>query len=135
VLAERTALDAARTRRVLLCSGKVYYDLLVGREQRGIDDVAIVRVEELYPFPADQIRQALAPYHAAAEVFWVQEEPWNMGAWSFMALRLPQIIGESRTLRYVGRDEAASPAIGSYKMHQREQSELVDRALRKPHGR
>jgi 2-oxoglutarate dehydrogenase E1 component len=134
VLAETAALDAARTRRVLLCSGKVYYDLLIGREQRNVDDVAIVRVEELYPFPADQIRQALAPYTAATEVFWVQEEPWNMGGWLFMAPRLPQLLGENRTLQYVGREEAASPAVGSYKMHQREQSELVDRALRKPHG-
>ena len=135
VLAETSGLDAERTRRVLLCSGKVYYDLIIGREQRDIDDVAIIRVEQLYPFPADEIRAALAPYTAAAEVFWVQEEPWNMGGWHFMALRLPQVVGESRALRYVGREEAASPAIGSYKMHQREQSELVDRALRKPHGR
>jgi 2-oxoglutarate dehydrogenase E1 component len=135
VLAETSGLDPERTRRVLLCSGKVYYDLIIAREQRDIDDVAIVRVEQLYPFPADEIRRALAPYTAAAEVFWVQEEPWNMGGWHFMALRLPQVVGEGRALRYVGREEAASPAIGSYKMHQREQSELVDRALRKPHGR
>jgi 2-oxoglutarate dehydrogenase E1 component len=135
VLAETAALDPARTRRVLLCSGKVYYDLLIGREQRTLDDIAIVRVEQLYPFPADEIARALAPYGGAGEVYWVQEEPWNMGAWQFMALHLPRVVGEGRTLRYVGRDEAASPAVGSYKMHQREQSELVDRALRKGHGR
>ena len=135
VLAETAALDSARVRRVLLCSGKVYYDLVAARSQRDIDDVAIVRVEQLYPFPAEEIDAALAPFSAAAEVFWVQEEPWNMGAWQFVDLRLPRVLGTGRALRYVGRDEAASPAIGSYKMHQKEQSELVDRALRKPHGR
>jgi 2-oxoglutarate dehydrogenase E1 component len=135
LLAETAALDPGRVRRVLLCSGKVYYDLRAAREQRDVDDVAIVRVEQLYPFPADDIGAALAPYGAAAEVFWVQEEPWNMGAWQFINLRLPQLLGASRTLRYVGRDEAASPAVGSYKMHQSEQADLVDRALRKPHAR
>ncbi len=133
VLADTAALDAARARRVLLCSGKVFYDLAIGREQRDIDDVAIVRVEQLYPFPADEIASALRPYANASEVYWVQEEPWNMGGWHFMALRLPHLLGD-RTLRYIGREEAASPAIGSYKMHQREQTELVDRALKKPHG-
>jgi 2-oxoglutarate dehydrogenase E1 component len=133
VLPETAALDPARVRRVLLCSGKVYYDLLVGRDQRDVDDVAIVRVEQLYPFPAEEIVLAVERWGAATEVFWVQEEPWNMGAWQFMSLRLPRILGE-RTLRYVGRDEAASPAIGSYKMHQTEQAEIVGRALKKPHG-
>ncbi len=129
-----TAIDPARARRVLLCSGKVFYDLLAARQQRDIDDIAILRVEQLYPFPAAEIRAALAPYTAAGEIFWVQEEPWNMGSWQFITARWPQLSGEDRALRYVGRDEAASPAIGSYKIHQREQSEVIDRALRKPHG-
>jgi 2-oxoglutarate dehydrogenase E1 component len=128
------AIDPARARRVLLCSGKVFYDLLAARQQRDIDDVAILRVEQLYPFPGAEIRSALAAYAAAGEIFWVQEEPWNMGAWEFISMRWPQVSGEERALRYVGRDEAASPAIGSYKIHQREQSELIDRALRKAHG-
>jgi len=119
----------------VMCSGKVYYDLIVAREQRDIDDVAIIRVEQLYPFPAEELRSALAAYPQTSELVWVQEEPWNMGAWHFMAMHLPQILGQERTARYVGRDEAASPAIGSYKMHQREQSELIDGALRKSHGR
>ncbi|MFN8643422.1 MAG: 2-oxoglutarate dehydrogenase E1 component [Candidatus Binatia bacterium] len=134
VLPEVEPLDAAAVRRVLLCSGKVYYDLVVGREQRDVDDVAIVRVEQLYPFPADEIAAALAPFAAAGEIFWVQEEPWNMGAWHFVYQRLLPLIGE-RPLRYVGRDEAASPATGSYKIHQAEQADIVDRALRKRHGR
>jgi 2-oxoglutarate dehydrogenase E1 component len=135
VLPETAALDPQRVRRVLLCSGKIYYDLRAGREQRDGDDVAIVRVEQLYPFPAEEIRAALAPFGAAGEVFWVQEEPWNMGAWQFVALRQTHLLSAGQTLRYVGRDEAASPAVGSYKMHQSEQAELVDRALRKPHAR
>jgi 2-oxoglutarate dehydrogenase E1 component len=135
VLDDAAALDRARVRRVLLCSGKVYYDLLNGREQRDIDDVAIVRVEQLYPFPADEIRTTLAAYPTAGEVFWVQEEPWNMGAWQFMAMRLPHVLDPRHVLRYVGRDEAASPATGSYKVHQSEQTELVDRALRRAHAR
>ena len=135
VLPEAAALEPARVRRVLLCSGKVYYDLLGARAQRDIDDVAIARVEQLYPFPSEEIQRAVAPFGGANEVYWVQEEPWNMGAWQFMALRLPRILGE-RTLRYIGRDEAASPAVGSYKMHQSEQNDLVNRALQKSsHGR
>ena len=134
VLPEAAALDPATVRRVILCSGKIYYDLMLAREQREVRDVAVVRVEQLYPFPADGIRAALAPFAAAGEVYWVQEEPWNMGAWHFMLARLPALLGE-RTLRYVGRDEAASPAVGSYKRHQSEQAEIIDRALRKSHAR
>jgi 2-oxoglutarate dehydrogenase E1 component len=135
VLPESAAIDPAAIRRVLLCSGKVYYDLVVAREQRDIHDVAIIRVEQLYPFPGEELRRILETYPADAELYWVQEEPWNMGAWQFVALHFPQALGESRTVRYIGREEAASPAVGSYKVHQREQSELVDRALRRPHGR
>jgi len=134
VLAEHAPLDAAAVRRVLLCSGKIYYDLLTGREQRDMSDVAIVRVEQLYPFPADEIAAALAPFANARQVFWVQEEAWNMGAWHFISQRLLPLVGD-RPLRYIGRDEAASPASGSYKIHQAEQAEIVDRALRKRDGR
>ncbi|MGH7787480.1 MAG: 2-oxoglutarate dehydrogenase E1 component [Candidatus Binatia bacterium] len=134
VLPETTGLDPHDVRRVLLCTGKIYYDLVTAREQREVRDIAIVRVEQLYPFPADELTAALAPYAQAQQVYWVQEEPWNMGAWQFMHLRLPKLLG-GRELRYVGRDEAASPAIGSYKFHQSEQSDIVDRALRKSHAR
>ena len=118
---------------MLLCSGKVYYDLLAARRERDIDDVAIVRVEQLYPFPGEDIRRELERY-PARDVRWVQEESWNMGAWHFIQPRLGPILGE-HSLDYVGRDEAASPATGSYKVHQKEQGELIDRALRKSHGR
>jgi 2-oxoglutarate dehydrogenase E1 component len=118
------------TKRVLLCSGKVYYELVGEREERNRPDVAIVRVEEFYPFPADELRAAIAAAPPNAELCWVQEEPWNMGAWHFLSMRLPSVLGDGRRVRYVGRDEAASPATGSYKEHAREQAEIMDQALK-----
>ncbi|HEX2679201.1 MAG TPA: 2-oxoglutarate dehydrogenase E1 component, partial [Polyangiales bacterium] len=87
-----------KVKRVLLCSGKVYYDLVAGREARKRDDVAIIRVEQLYPLQQTDIEAALAPYDKKCEVVWVQEEPWNMGAWYYIRARLPEMIGDSRKL-------------------------------------
>ncbi len=134
VLPEMAGLEPSAVRRVLLCSGKLYYDLLVAREQRDMTDIAVIRLEQLYPFPAQELRSTLQPYGAAREFYWVQEEPWNMGAWHFLAPRLPGVLGD-RVARYVGRDEAASPATGSYKLHEREQAAVIDRALRIGHDR
>ena len=131
VLAESDVIVPASVRRVLFCSGKVYFDLLAARRERDIDDIAIVRVEQLYPFPEKEVLVALSPYSAAREVLWVQEEPWNMGAWHDMYRRLRRVIGDSRALGYAGRPAAASPAVGSYKVHQAEAAELIDNALRK----
>jgi 2-oxoglutarate dehydrogenase E1 component len=121
--------DRDGVQRLLLCSGKVYYDLTFGRRERSRDDVAIIRVEQLYPFPSAELRGILDQYPANADVWWVQEEPENMGAWSFVAPRLAAVIG-NRPLAYVGRESAASPAVGNYKIHETEQRELVDRALK-----
>jgi 2-oxoglutarate dehydrogenase E1 component len=118
--------DPARVRRVLLCSGKVYYDLLDGRASRGADEVAIVRVEQLYPFRDEVVKRILSRYHQARDVAWVQEESQNMGAWTFMEPRLRAL---GFPAEYVGRDASASPATGSLKVHQREQRELVEAAL------
>ncbi len=134
VLAECDPIAPANVRRVLLCSGKVYYDLLVARRERDIDDIAILRVEQLYPFPEKELGAALGAYVAAREIVWVQEEPWNMGAWHDMYRRLRRIIGDPRALGYAGRPAAASPATGSYKIHQAEAAELIDNALRKAYG-
>ncbi len=131
VLGEIDPIEPAAVRRVLFCSGKVYYDLLAARRERDIGDIAIVRVEQLYPFPEKEIVAALSPYTTAREVFWVQEEPWNMGAWHDMYRRLRRVIGDKRALGYAGRPAAASPAVGSYKLHQAEAAELIDNALRK----
>jgi 2-oxoglutarate dehydrogenase E1 component len=122
------ALDPQRVRRVLLCSGKIYYALLAGRHERNADAVAIVRVEQLYPFPRRELETVLAAYPQAERVCWVQDEPANMGAWRFVEPLLRPLLG-SRTLAYVGREEAASPATGSYKMHQAEEADLVNRAF------
>ena len=122
-------VDAAAVRRVLLCTGKVYYDLLDGREKRGIEDVAIIRFEQLYPFSPKELRRVLGRYPANVDYVWVQEEPWNMGAWYYIRARLPQVASEGFTLRCLSRPESASPATGSKAAHVIEQKELVANAL------
>ncbi|MGY1886837.1 multifunctional oxoglutarate decarboxylase/oxoglutarate dehydrogenase thiamine pyrophosphate-binding subunit/dihydrolipoyllysine-residue succinyltransferase subunit [Blastococcus sp. SYSU DS0753] len=123
------ALDAGAVKRVLLCSGKVAYDLMAQRESDGRADTAIVRVEQLYPLPAEQIRTELERYPNATDVVWVQEEPANMGAWQFMAVNLPEELPEGRKLRRVSRRASASPAVGSAKVHEVEQRKLVAEAF------
>jgi 2-oxoglutarate dehydrogenase E1 component len=125
-------VENAKVRRVVLCSGKVYYDLYAARAERGIRNVALVRVEQLYPFPIRSLTEELTKY-PGAEVIWCQEEPRNMGAWWYVDRRiediLAQIDGKADRPVYVGRDEAASPATGSSKRHAKEQGALVDAAL------
>jgi 2-oxoglutarate decarboxylase len=122
-------LDGGAVKRVLLCSGKVAYDLMAQREADGIADTAVVRVEQLYPLPAEQIRAELGRYPNATDVVWVQEEPANMGAWQFMAVNLPEELPEGRSLRRVSRRASASPAVGSAKVHEVEQRTLVAEAF------
>jgi 2-oxoglutarate dehydrogenase E1 component len=119
-------------RRVVICSGKVYYDLLTERQNRGIDDIAILRLEQPYPFPENTLGRLLAPYRNA-DVVWCQEEPENMGAWNFVDRRIEKVLGrldgKARRPTYAGREAAASPATGSARMHQVEQAALVAAAL------
>jgi 2-oxoglutarate dehydrogenase E1 component len=119
-------------RRVVLCSGKVYYDLLAERRERGINDVAIIRLEQFYPFPVRALKAALESY-VGAELVWCQEEPENMGAWHFLDRPLERVLGLIGNLAkrplYVGRPPAASPATGLAKVHAAEQAALVDQAL------
>ncbi len=123
-------VDAKPVTRVIFCSGKVYYDLLAAREERKAGHVALIRVEQLYPFDAEQARDMLARYSPTAEIVWAQEEPRNMGAWRFMRESFePLLDATGRELRYVGRPESASPATGSGKRHQEEQAALIDDAL------
>ncbi|MEB2285610.1 MAG: 2-oxoglutarate dehydrogenase E1 component [Myxococcales bacterium] len=122
-------IDPEKVTRVILCSGKVYYTLLAGRAEREIDTTAIVRVEQLYPFPHREIAAILAGYPAVRQVFWVQEEPSNMGAWLFVGNQMRSVLPETLTLGYVGRRAAASPATGSYKIHQQEEAALINRAF------
>jgi 2-oxoglutarate dehydrogenase E1 component len=114
-------------RRVVLCTGKMYYDL-TGADVRP-DSVAVVRVEELYPWPHEEVGRALARYPNATEVVWAQEEPKNMGAWTYVAPRLRAVTGNEMAVRYVGRPERASPAEGYEAAHKREQARLVAEAL------
>ncbi len=133
VLGEAAQLVADdKVKRVVLCSGKVYYDLLEEREKRNIKDVALVRIEQLYPFPFRTLEKELARYKKA-EIVWCQEEPYNMGAWYFVDRRIEQALGnvdiKAKRPRYVGRPEAASVATGLYKRHNQEQAKLVGEAL------
>ena len=114
--------------RVLLCTGKVYYDLLDAREKRGITDTALVRVEQLYPLPVNEIRAALAKYPEATDFAWVQEEPANQGAWSYIALNLLEHLN-GVALRRISRPAAAAPAGGSAKMHEVELQALLEASL------
>ncbi|GAC1464438.1 MAG: 2-oxoglutarate dehydrogenase E1 component [Isosphaeraceae bacterium] len=121
-------IDPERVRRVLICSGKVYYDLLAKREQAGQSRaVAIIRLEQFYPWPAEALSSALGRYRSAREWVWVQEESQNMGGWAFVAPRLQELMGNP--FQYVGRDASASPATGLHHVHDREQEELAEAAI------
>jgi len=116
--------------RVVFCSGKIYYDLLAAREARQANYVALVRIEQLYPFAESDVTDALMQYPLTAEVVWAQEEPRNMGPWRFMQEQIqPLLAPTSRVLRYVGRAESASPATGSGRRHQEEQVAITDEAM------
>jgi 2-oxoglutarate decarboxylase len=121
--------DAMQVTRVVLCSGKVYYDLAAEAEKLGVKHPAVVRVEQLYPFPAEELKAVLSRYPRASEVVWAQEEPKNMGAWTFVLERLTQLLPRGMQLRYAGRPERASPAEGDPAAHSTAQKALVAEAL------
>jgi 2-oxoglutarate dehydrogenase E1 component len=124
-----TSVDPKQVKRVILCSGKVYYDLLAARTHAKRRDVALIRFEQLYPLQPQHVRDLLAPYKAGTDLVWVQEEPWNSGAWYFMNARLPPLLEGKFTLRCVSRSESASPATGSNAAHKLEQERLIQEAL------
>jgi 2-oxoglutarate dehydrogenase E1 component len=123
--------DAAGVRRILLCSGKIYYELADTREKQGAKDVAIVRLEQLYPMPESELAAALAPYADGTPLVWVQEEPWNMGGWFFLARHIPAKIRKRLPLTNVARPESASPATGSPGSHKIEQAQLMEQAFQR----
>ncbi|RPI17153.1 MAG: multifunctional oxoglutarate decarboxylase/oxoglutarate dehydrogenase thiamine pyrophosphate-binding subunit/dihydrolipoyllysine-residue succinyltransferase subunit, partial [Acidobacteriales bacterium] len=119
--------------RLLFCSGKIYYDLVAAREEREAQQVAIVRLEQLYPFPEQEVAEILQRYPQTAELVWVQEEPRNMGPWRFVRERLqPLLAPGDRSIRYAGRPESASPAAGSHKRHLMEQAAVIEAAYTPP---
>jgi 2-oxoglutarate dehydrogenase E1 component len=132
VIDEVDPLDKNAVKRVVLCGGKVYYDLLDKRRDEDLKDVAIVRIEQLYPYPAARVNEVLAQYPNATELVWAQEEPQNQGAWLFLA---PYIYAELGSftgrlkVSYAGRPASAAPACGSPYLHAKQQATLVVDAL------
>jgi 2-oxoglutarate dehydrogenase E1 component len=129
VIDDASILDKDKVKRVVLCSGKVFYDLDAGRQDARDNRVAIVRLEQFYPFPAEKLQEIFAAYKNAAQIFWTQEEPQNMGGWAFVESRLREIKPANMSLRYIGRTASASPATGSYAIHNLEQEKIVNDSL------
>ncbi|MFN6040130.1 MAG: 2-oxoglutarate dehydrogenase E1 component, partial [Bacteroidota bacterium] len=121
-----SSVDVKNVKRIAFCSGKIYFDLLERREKEGADDLAIVRIEQLYPFPKNQLNAVIKKYNKAKEYLWVQEEPENAAAWRFVKHWWNEV-----NLIYVGRDEAASPATGYAKKHAQETEEILSKVFSK----
>jgi multifunctional 2-oxoglutarate metabolism enzyme len=133
LLDDTSIADPRNVRKILACSGKIYYDLAAARDERKAADTAIVRIEQLYPFPEAEFAEVLARYPQAGEVVWVQEEPRNMGAWAFVRGWIqPMLQAQHRQIGYAGRPESASTAPGSSRRHAQEQAELIEQAFRPP---
>ena len=118
-------IDAAKVKHIILCSGKIYYELLNKRRQANRTDYAIVRVEQLYPFPGPELNELLDQYRQAKDLVWVQEEPKNQGAWDFVKPRIPSMLEKAWRLHYIGRECSSGPAVGSAKLHGAQQRELM----------
>jgi 2-oxoglutarate dehydrogenase E1 component len=125
----REGFSPAGVERVVLCTGKVAYDAIAHRDEIGKDTVAVIRVEQLYPWPAAGLTGVLERYPNATEVVWLQEEPENMGAWNFVHQRLHRLLRDTHSLSHVSRAESASPASGSAALHRLEQEDLLVRSV------
>ena len=134
VIPENRELKNDKVKRVLVCTGKVYYDLAKKREEKGADDVAILRVEQLYPFPHKAFAAELKKYPNATELVWCQDEPQNQGAWFFIQHNIHENMSEGQRLGYAGRAASASPAVGYSHLHQEQQKALVEAAFSKLKG-
>ena len=129
IIPDEWKLDAGKVQRIVFCSGKVYFDLMEARQVHEVANTAIVRIEQLYPFPIDEYAAVLADYPGADEIIWCQEEPQNQGAWYQIRHRLQEPLGEQQHLYYAGRPSAAAPASGVFKLHLQQQRALVEAAL------
>jgi 2-oxoglutarate dehydrogenase E1 component len=129
VIGDAEKLDAKKVKRVVVCSGKVYYDLLAYRRDKKITNVAIIRLEQQYPFPHESFRKEMGKYTAAKEVVWCQEEPQNQGAWYRLRAYFRNDIAEKQVLAYAGRAVSASPAVGHLSKHVEQQKQLVENAF------
>ncbi len=128
------AIDPAKVKRLIACSGKVYYDLVKKREEKKATDVAILRVEQLYPFPHKAFAAELRRYPAASDIVWCQDEPQNQGAWFFVQHYIHENMSEGQRLGYAGRPASASPAVGYAHLHQEQQKALLEQAFGKLKG-
>src|SRR5512142_277286 len=129
VIGETEKIDPRKVKRVIVCSGKVYYELLAYRREQKIDNVAIVRLEQQYPFPHDDYKREIARYATAKEVVWCQEEPQNQGAWYRLNAYMRADIDRKKVLAYAGRPVSASPAVGYAAKHNAEQKQLIEDAF------
>jgi len=132
VIGEVDELNPKDVKKIVMCSGKVYYDLVAHRRELGITDRAIIRIEQLYPFPHDDLEAILAPYTEVEEVIWCQEEPMNQGAWYSSQHHMLRALWAHKPnlfLRYAGRDASASPAAGYMSAHTEQQQKLVADAI------
>ncbi len=134
VIGEVKEIKADKVKRIVVCSGKVYYDLMKKREERGSDDVAIVRIEQLYPFAHKAFANEIKKYPNATEIVWTQDEPQNQGAWFFVQHYIHENMLDGQKLGYAGRAASASPAVGYSHLHQEQQKALVDGAFGKLKG-
>jgi 2-oxoglutarate dehydrogenase E1 component len=134
VIGETREIKAEKVKRVIVCSGKVYFDLVKKREDKGADDVAIVRIEQLYPFPHKAFGAELKKYPNATDIVWCQDEPQNQGAWFFIQHNLHENMSEGQRLGYAGRAASASPAVGYSHLHQDQQKALIEAAFGKLKG-
>lgn len=134
VIPENKELKGDKVKRIVVCSGKVYYDLVKKREEKGLDDTAILRVEQLYPFPHKAFAAELKKYPNATDIVWTQDEPQNQGAWFFVQHYIHENMLEGQKLGYSGRAASASPAVGYSHLHQEQQKALVDGAFGKLKG-
>lgn len=129
VIPEVDTFENEKVKRLIFCSGKVYYDLLKKRRENEQKEVVIIRLEQLYPFPVDTLKAIVKQYKNAKDIVWCQEEPMNQGVWFSSQHHMRSVIDESQTLRYVGRGFFAAPAVGSAGLHMKQQHELVNNAL------
>ena len=129
IIPDRTIVDPKKTHRIVFCSGKVYFDLVEARQIHKKSDVAIVRIEQIYPFPQLVFDEIIAGYPNANDIVWCQEEPQNQGAWYQIRHRLQQPLSDDQQLYYAGRTESAAPASGIFKLHTQQQQALVEAAL------
>ncbi|HTM63347.1 MAG TPA: 2-oxoglutarate dehydrogenase E1 component [Gammaproteobacteria bacterium] len=129
VIPEVDKMDNKKVKTIIFCTGKIYYDLLEQRREQKLTDAAIIRIEQLYPFPEKACKEIFASYPSATDIVWCQEEPENQGAWPSIMPYLSSLLGKGQVMRYSGRKAAAAPAVGYHAVHEKEQKEVVAQAL------